>query len=215
MLNQIEAAQSSDNFDPKLAGIIIFSAGAREGLLKEIMKDGAFGKKCVEYMTKKVGHALVKRYGQTMTTKLVEKMCDKGSEEAIVTALRDLIKGYTGGKKMTLEEAAQHVVEETIKKMRVTSVIGALEKQLDKLSGTALQRIAAGAIKGVKVEGAAAEKKLRELVDSAAGKIIEKFLMDNAGEPDKLENLSDEVTKRLLSDASFKASVQKIAAQKR
>jgi len=213
LLNQIEQAQGSDKFSATTSVVIVITAGAREAMLKHFMNDGKFGKEVVGLMAHQVGQKLIKRFGQKEAFDLIEEMCSKGLEEAVVSSLRELVKNYTTGQKVTLEQAAQTVATDVIKKVGISRTLVQIEEELDKVAGVVLKKIASGAIKGVKIEGDAAEQELKKVVELAAEKVTERVIKSCASNLGKLATLSEEVAKQLLNDNNFKASVTKLAAK--
>jgi hypothetical protein len=215
LLNQIEQAQGSDKFSAVTATAIVITAGAREAMLKHFMGDGKFAKNVVDLMAHKVAQKMIKRFGATKAVDLIEDMCGKGFEEAVVSSLRELIKNYTTGQKVTIEQAATTVATDVLKKIGLSHALIEIDEELDKVAGVVLKKIASGAIKGVKIEGTAAENEVRKVVEAAAEKVAGKVIESCGSNLGKLATLSEEVAKQLLNDGGFKASVTKLAAKKK
>lgn len=215
LLNQIEQAQGSDKFSAVTATAIVITAGAREAMLKHFMSDGKFAKDVVDLMGHKVAQKLIKRFGATKAADLIEDMCGKGFEEAVVSSLRELIKNYTTGQKVTVEQAAATVATDVLKKIGLSHALSEIDEELGKVADVVLKKIASGAIKGVKIEGTAAENEVKKVVEAAAEKVAGKIIESIGSNLGKLATLAEEVAKQLLSDSGFKASITKLAAKKK
>ena len=214
LLTQIEAAQTSKTFDIRGAAVIVLAAGARDGFLKQLMSDGQVGRIFTEKAGATVAKALAKHCGANAATKILDRMFKSALEEGVKTALSDIIKRYSGGKALTLKEAAHHAIEDAAKKAGIAAFLGRFDKQLEDINDAVLRKVGSGAIKGLKVASPKAARELKILVEDTVGKLAVKFLDQNAANPAKLSAMDDAVAKSVLDDPAFKAALAKLAAQK-
>lgn len=214
LLTQIEDAGTSKTFDVRRSAIVVLAAGARAGFLKELMGNGKIGKIFIEKAGSKLFKAITKHVGAAAATKVLEKMFKSAVEEGVKAALEDLIKQYSDGKKMTFKEAADHAIEEAVKKAGIGAVLGRFDKLLEDANDAVLRHIANGAIKGVKIDNPKVARELKLLVEDAVGKLATKFLEANAAAPSKLASMDEAVAKTVLEDTAFKAAASKLAGQK-
>lgn len=214
LLTQIEAAQTSRNFDVRRSATIVLAAGARKALLEQLMGDGRVGKILVEKTGAGFARSLGRYCGNAGAVRILQKMFKSALEDGVKTALGDLMEQCTDGKRMTFEKAVHHAFEEAAKKAGLAAILGGFDKQLEAINDTVLRKIGNGTIKGLKVDNPKAVRELKALVEETAGKLAGKFLEQDAGHPAKFAAMNEAVAKQVLDDAAFKAAAAKLAGQK-
>ena len=210
-LTQIEKAGGPDRGSAIMAVNAVMSAGVRDMLIGHFMKDGAFGKKIVEYVSKKAAAMSLKNCGSEVTSKLVEKMMADGSEEAIKTSLADLCNNFNGIKKMTPLEAVEHIGQACIQKMGFAKLFGSLNKQIDKMGEKVFEKLVKGELKGLDpIKDEKLKKEALKIVESTLEKTIQLVILNNLSSPQKLDNLQPLVVAELARDSTFTGKIKKL-----
>ena len=210
-LTQIEKAGGPEKGSAVLAVNAVMSAGVRDALIGHFMKDGAFGKKIVDFVSKKAAAMSLKNCGSEVTAKIVEKMMADGSKEAIKTSLADLCNNFNGIKKMTLEQAVEHVGQAVIQKMAFAKLFGSLNKQIDKMGEKVFEKLVKGEFKGLDpIKDEKLKKDALKIVESTLEKTIQVVILNNLSSPQKLDNLQPLVVTELARDSAFTGKIKKL-----
>jgi hypothetical protein len=213
ILAQIDKSSNAAGAVPVLKVIAVLSAGARDGLIAHFMGPAQIGKQVTEYVGKKAGAFALKKLKSEVSEKLVEKIMAEGADEAIKTALADLINatGYTGMQKLSFEQAVQHVATQCLLKMHFANIFGSLNKQIDKMTDTVFEKLAKGAIKGIEpIKDEKSRKAAMGIVESTLAKLVPQLILQYAADPRKLEDLDGLVLAALGRDQAFAGQMKKL-----
>ena len=212
LLDQIEKAQAPNAPNIMVAAAIVINAAAMDALIKGSMTHFKLAEKVYE----KVGGQATKLVGKYMKppeiSDYVKKIWEKQIETTIESSLKEIVKAFKPGSKLTLAQALENIFDEVLKKTTAMQVFGKIPNQIAKTEGLVLAKIKSGAIKGVKLEGKALEEQVKKLVENSIEKLLEKVIK---GTGEKVDNLAQALMAEIINDSKFKADVTKIAAKQK
>ncbi len=212
LLDQIEKAQAPDAPGIVVATALVINAAALDGLVKASMKEF----KLAEKVNEKIGEQAKKLVGKYMKpediSEYVKKIWEKQIETTIEASLKELVKVFKPGSKLSLGQALENIFDEVLKKTTAMQVFGKIPGQIAKVDGLVIDKIKKGAIKGVQLEGKVLEEEVRKLVENTIEKMLEKVIKGTGA---KVDDLAQQLLAAILNDSKFKADVTKIAAKKK
>ena len=211
LLDQIEQAQAPNAPNVAVATALVIKSGASDALIKHFLSDGKFGGKIVEKLGEQAVKIIGKHIAQKEAVELVETMFKKQLEEIISSSLKELVKAYTPGSKLTWDQALHNVFNDVLKKTGAIQLLGKIPNQVAKVEGMVLDKIKKGVIKGVKLEGKPLEEEVKKLVANSVEKLLEKAIKGTSG---KVDNLANALVDEIIGDTKFKADVTKAAQKK-
>jgi len=211
LLDQIEKAQAPNAPGIVVAVALVINAAALDALVKASMKEF----KLAEKINEKIGEQAKKLVGKYMKPEdisdYIKKMWEKQIETTIESSLKEIVKVFKPGSKLSLGQALENIFDEVLKKTTAIQVFGKIPNQISKVEGLVIDKIKKGAIKGVKLEGKALEEEVKKLVENSIEKMLEKVIKGTGA---KVDNLAQDLLDAIISDSKFKADVTKIAAKK-
>jgi len=212
LLDQIEKAQAPNAPGIVVAVALVINAAALDALVKASMKEF----KLAEKINEKIGEQAKKLVGKYMKPEdisdYIKKMWEKQIETTIESSLKEIVKVFKPGSKLSLGQALENIFDEVLKKTTAIQVFGKIPNQISKVEGLVIDKIKKGAIKGVKLEGKALEEEVKKLVENSIEKMLEKVIKGTGA---KVDNLAQDLLDAIISDSKFKADVTKIAAKKK
>jgi len=212
LLDQIEKAQAPNAPGIVVAVALVINAAALDALVKASMKEF----KLAEKINEKIGEQAKKLVGKYMKPEdisdYIKKMWEKQIETTIEASLKEIVKVFKPGSKLSLGQALENIFDEVLKKTTAIQVFGKIPNQISKVEGLVIDKIKKGAIKGVKLEGKALEEEVKKLVENSIEKMLEKVIKGTGA---KVDNLAQDLLDAIISDSKFKADVTKIAAKKK
>jgi len=211
LLDQIEKAQAPNAPGIVVAVALVINAAALDALVKASMKEF----KLAEKINEKIGEQAKKLVGKYIKPEdisdYIKKMWEKQIETTIESSLKEIVKVFKPGSKLSLGQALENIFDEVLKKTTAIQVFGKIPNQISKVEGLVIDKIKKGAIKGVKLEGKALEEEVKKLVENSIEKMLEKVIKGTGA---KVDNLAQDLLDAIISDSKFKADVTKIAAKK-
>ncbi|HLY58540.1 MAG TPA: peptidoglycan-binding protein [Stellaceae bacterium] len=217
VLNQIDKASKTANFDVVDAFGNVLVSGALDATVGALMHDQGFCGELTESVAKKLGATALKKFGSEVVAKVAEKAIKEGLSKAIEKAIRDVVEACKPGSKMTLKKAAEDVADALIEGGTTGAMFGSMDKQLEDFGKNTAKYLGDYAFKGLgKVAlDKAWSKGAEKIIEEATKRLAKGVLIDAADDPKDLAKAGDKLAEAISKDAKTNAALAQLVKDKK